>query len=622
MKKIVKVCFLFVVLWNSNVNGMLSIEELVTEDAIKIIKERLSSDISIDKKDSSGRTALFLSVMLQRYEVFDFLLQIGASVDKRDKLGNTSLHVAVAKKAPRYVEKLLSAGADPENKGYLKATPFSLACLDNENECRKAFEKYGYFFFSRKTSVPNNVYELLKDDAKEFYHYNEARGFGCPLWDQVENSLSPVFNYVHDQKQQISSFSESGIIINKKGCILKKITIQDLHYVFGEKIIKDVEKILAERRFIKSEINNFMHQFKDGLVVAKGAGIYLGEWQFLENRIRNIGLYIRDKGIDEQYGQKLLKVASRSRQSPFVNLIMFLLAHDIKPSEKTVRAALLKNNDIALKHFCDYFEKSKECFDLFSILEYARVLGHKECEKVLCDALGKKLCAEIMEHNCKEVVKLVSAGANINVCYDGMTPLHYAVKHECKQCVKALLEGKANVQTRGKNDKSVLFLAMQKVSPYMFVGYAFPDIPKKIMLKSTCEYLCKVRSIIKLLLKAGASVHEKYYDINMLQQAKQYNDIALAKMFIDYGILDSGMIVTEKMFKWFEKYSYDKEYGPVYNKLKKVYESQTCCVCLENPDDNCIISCISSGLKHTEYLCKGCYKNVNKVCPICRGTLG
>lgn len=97
--------------------------------------DRFNFDINLKSKD--GTTPLLLAVILEKYEIFDFLLKKGANVNISDYEGNTPLHSACFLGYKSMVYALVENGADlfvKTDKGNL---PLALAVNGEHDEIIK-----------------------------------------------------------------------------------------------------------------------------------------------------------------------------------------------------------------------------------------------------------------------------------------------------------------------------------------------------------------------------------------------------------------------------------------------------------------------------------------------------
>jgi uncharacterized protein len=76
------------------------------------VKAMLASGISVNSKNTSGRTALMGAVYYGNKRIVNELVVEGVDVNLADEQGKTALMLAVANKRLKIIEVLLNAGAD------------------------------------------------------------------------------------------------------------------------------------------------------------------------------------------------------------------------------------------------------------------------------------------------------------------------------------------------------------------------------------------------------------------------------------------------------------------------------------------------------------------------------
>lgn len=106
------------------------------------LKERLREvlDLSsfdeklINSRTKDGYTPLMLSVLLEKCDIFDYLLEIGADANIADMENNTPLHPACSLGYMNMVKKLVERGADLHIKTQKGNYPLALAVNGDHDE--------------------------------------------------------------------------------------------------------------------------------------------------------------------------------------------------------------------------------------------------------------------------------------------------------------------------------------------------------------------------------------------------------------------------------------------------------------------------------------------------------
>ncbi|KAL4574747.1 hypothetical protein LXL04_021583 [Taraxacum kok-saghyz] len=92
---------------NGNETKMEAIHDFAKEGDIKNLLKCLESGVSINTKDSEGRTPLHWAVKRGHMDVVDFLLKNNADVNSRDNEGDTLLHYAAVGESVEIIEMLV-----------------------------------------------------------------------------------------------------------------------------------------------------------------------------------------------------------------------------------------------------------------------------------------------------------------------------------------------------------------------------------------------------------------------------------------------------------------------------------------------------------------------------------
>lgn len=88
----------------------------------------------------TGHTILHDTVMLNREEIFEFLLAQGANLNMRDQNGYTPLLKAASLGRLQFCKRLIESGVDPRHTDPFGNTPLDKAKLFNQNEVIRYLE--------------------------------------------------------------------------------------------------------------------------------------------------------------------------------------------------------------------------------------------------------------------------------------------------------------------------------------------------------------------------------------------------------------------------------------------------------------------------------------------------
>ncbi len=97
------------------------------EGKLSHVKAMLADGVSVNAKNSSGRTALMSAAYYGNKMVVRELIVEGVDVNQVDEQGKTALMMAVANQKLEVVEELLNAGADAKLEDKNKNTALKIA---------------------------------------------------------------------------------------------------------------------------------------------------------------------------------------------------------------------------------------------------------------------------------------------------------------------------------------------------------------------------------------------------------------------------------------------------------------------------------------------------------------
>jgi ankyrin repeat protein len=111
MKKIQSKILIILILSCSYLNGLHHSKNIFDLD-IKIVKERIACGLNIDKKDTSGNTALKDAVLYNKIEIVEFLIKKGANVNTQNEAGISPLMLASRDNLIEIAKFLINSNAD------------------------------------------------------------------------------------------------------------------------------------------------------------------------------------------------------------------------------------------------------------------------------------------------------------------------------------------------------------------------------------------------------------------------------------------------------------------------------------------------------------------------------
>jgi ankyrin repeat protein len=214
----------------------------------KLTKIITDNPYLLNAYNSEQTTLLHRAVRGRKRQCITQLLTLKANPNCIDENGNSPLHIGIQHDLPiDVIENLLAAGAKPELINNKDKTPFEMACEQHSPNV-KAFEKYGYLFFS--TLWPyKNPFELLKDKGKYLKELAKTP-IGSPEWERAENALSKLFNHLENYKK----YPDGCAADNKNGFCLYYNCMPYCIKLFGENMLNEAWNIITERRTVKEKL--------------------------------------------------------------------------------------------------------------------------------------------------------------------------------------------------------------------------------------------------------------------------------------------------------------------------------------------------------------------------------
>jgi hypothetical protein len=155
--------------YGQNADSFVSIHEAAAAGNARGIVAFLQKGVSVDSKDSSGKTPLMAASESGMSRVIPLLLLQHAGINMLDEQGNTALHYGVAKKHAKVVSELLSNSANAEIRNSKGQTAKDLAEASGDVRLANLFPKemtYDQPFQSGNSNVmtgPETIYAILED---------------------------------------------------------------------------------------------------------------------------------------------------------------------------------------------------------------------------------------------------------------------------------------------------------------------------------------------------------------------------------------------------------------------------------------------------------------------------
>lgn len=104
----------------------------VRQGEIKLVNLLVNRGANLDLSDHNGQTALMEAISQADKHVFDRLMKAGPDLNKRDQQGNTALLLAVEEGNTTFTRSLIQAGADINLANKIGKTPLMLAVMDSK----------------------------------------------------------------------------------------------------------------------------------------------------------------------------------------------------------------------------------------------------------------------------------------------------------------------------------------------------------------------------------------------------------------------------------------------------------------------------------------------------------
>jgi ankyrin repeat protein len=518
-------------------------------------------------------------------DIAQLLVSSGANINvKSTKKRGTLLHDAVEHMNDEAANFLLCKGADTSKRNGDKLTAFELlidmrsADIKQSSLLFSIFEKYNMLFFpgmSARTLCATPSW--IKSDLPYDQHSVALISALAKLCTHLDRSgRLPV---------------TSGVLSNARGCIVNKITYQDLANCFDYGVLGSIQEKLHS-----------VVQYVLGCITCKNyeqANVALHAFPFVTTYC-DVKATTMIMGALQQKECICLKVLIENKIDIHTRAF-----HEWKCCEggTALHQAIYYNNPKAITLL---MEAGVDCLEknLYgeTTMEYAvnRQEEQPDCVKVLNKEIGKLCIRKVMQCDYKKAKQLLAQMVDCNIMLND----YYSFLQELVQ------------------SNWVLYVKTAKMIPLLVAKGI--DLNRCNKNGDTILYECVYNAeerlpITKALLQAGANV-------NKGNESPLRHAIHLKRFFLVPLFLEHGAIVKKEMM------DYKSIVLPEDTKtlLQQKYDEQQCCVCFELPDDLSNIPC--NGKHRGYYMCKGCYQGfphikqddqtVCKICPICRGRMG
>ncbi|CAL1689721.1 unnamed protein product [Lasius platythorax] len=407
----------------------------------EIIKLLLSKGANVDAKGENGITSLHIAAERGCLQIVEHLLKHGAHVNSTytstSREGYTPLHLAVEKGSEEIIKLVLNRGANVDAKGENDITSLHIAA------------ERGYLEI---------VEHLLKHGA----HVNSAYTSTCregytPLHLAVKESSEEIIKLLLSRSANVDAKGENGITA--------------LHIAAKGGYLPIVEHLLKHGAHVNSAYTST--RWKDytplHFAVEKGS-------EEIIKLLLNRGANVNAKG---KYGITSLHIAA---ERGYLQIVEHLLKHGAR-----VNSAYTSTGREGYTPLYLAVEEGHEKV-VKLLLEYGANVDAKEIDGITSlhiAANGGYL--QIVKHLLKHGAHVNSA--NTSTCWEGYTPLHFAVKEAKKgylQIVDHLLKHGAHVNSAYpfREGCTPLYLAVEE-------GH---------------------EKVVKLLLEYGANFDDDYHD--------------------------------------------------------------------------------------------------------------
>lgn len=338
----------------------------------------------VNAYNAEQQTILHQAVALEKQDFITTLLDLNANPNSLNADHNSALHIAIINEAPyKIITRLLLAEADPDIENKKGNTPFSIACAKNGHTI-KAFEPYGYLFFSSLWPY-KNPFLLLKDDLKYLKELAQS-----PLdsyeWQHAVKALTIFFNHV---KKYLSSQDSEVMLTPHHDFVVCHASVVDCARKFKDVFLEDTIQNASGLIKHQQEVKKLLLSYID-----------LNDYKRLDDILKHCS-------ISSTLQYEILKICIAKHHN---SCLIICLNHKFNPNRY--------HKQISLLHY------AIEC-DNHDAIEYL-----SECN---ADLTIFKAPYEISQYD-------------LNTYYidqfDALqqTPLDYAISLKKKECVKAMVK--------------------------------------------------------------------------------------------------------------------------------------------------------------------------------------
>jgi ankyrin repeat protein len=565
----------------------------------------------VDQKTDADFTPFMRSVDEQFFAVAQVLLDAGADINKRSGLSeNSALHTAVELNRSDTVQFLLRNNANPNQQNAAGKTPFDLVIEGLvEKEIINLFEKYGMVIF------PNLKYNILFQNPLKWDHSIDD------LYRiELLNCWARLFaSTTIDQKYRVkSSLTLNGVMVNKYGCIVNRISYEYLKSLFGKEVaaVINVNLVTVCKRALELVENNNSQELEK----------HIKQYPFVTTYDDDLAEKMSLCAL-RQMDAKCLKVLLENKIDShrcFINGTSFL------------HQAVLCNNIQAIELLMEY---GVDCMqpDKFGQLPTSYVTTSQSLAK-LNECMSKEFVKELRENNYQRCKQLLLHITDCNLLFNrGETLIHAIVNHYdhendkyIKKYIKILMDKGADFNLRNDNGDTPLWDEIGRIGNKDICAlllHAGARIDIRINCGVSCLDIAVIRKnieLVKLFLQYGAEVTSEMLDRFVEKNDEDKDDED------KYGTLTHSGVVypSKKVWEGIEilQQAYDKQQQHMRKQQDHIEAankelSGMCVVCFEKPDNIKKIPCHN---KHDAWLCDGCCHKLYKQhmsCPICFGSL-
>ncbi|MBQ7257031.1 MAG: ankyrin repeat domain-containing protein [Abditibacteriota bacterium] len=575
-------------------DGFLPIYSAIISDNLRLVKDLIGKGVDVNAIINNDKdTPIGEACKLNRENIVNYLIEVGADLNAKDNYGFTAVHDAVL--YPKILKKLIEKGADINQKDFEGETPLHLAVKYNKPESAEILVDAGAVLsLNIDNQTPTDLIKENKDKFTEILSKAQrediiSKEFECISkgnLEEVKNNLDTISKILDEDNNNALYYA---IVYNQKDIFDLLIDISDVNnqnhagitplyeaarvgnVYFAEKLLEkgaliELDNIQKESPFMIGAVAGNLDMVK--FLSDKGAEINTKDINGA-NTISLAFLYSNKDTIDYLLTLPVdLNSQDNDGNTPCHYLMRRQVIEDIEPilskyielggdinktnlSKQTpLHLACAQNLPISILKLLVNYNNINKKDSMYTPLGYAIIRGNYDNVKYLMDAgatldkLGLFLFYALNKNYNEKLFKFISENVkDTNIIRPQGTLLNIAINNDNVSAVKILLEKGADVNLKGtsyplisaliKGNKEILNLILEK-NPNPNIEYVGGLTP--LMFASKYDDYATVKKLIDLGADATKSSNQGFNALHLAIFNQTEDKEKIINLLLEKGI--------------------------------------------------------------------------------------